>query len=57
MLLIAKIKNIVYNKIMDIKQKVKQLPTNSGVYIMENQVIYNNFEFKINHTLFVANLK
>ena len=43
MLLIAKIKNIVYNKIMDIKQKVKQLPTNSGVYIMENhngEVIY-----------------
>lgn len=34
---------MVYNKIMDIKQKVKQLPTNSGVYIMENrngEVIY-----------------
>ena len=39
----AKIKKIVYNKTMDIKQKVKQLPSNSGVYLMENhngEIIY-----------------
>ena len=35
----------------------KESTNGTWVYIMENQVIYNNFEFKINHTLFVANLK
>ena len=39
----AKTKIMVYNITMDLTQKIKQLPTNSGVYIMENhngEIIY-----------------
>jgi hypothetical protein len=38
-------------------KKKKESTNGTWVYIMENQVIYNNFEFKVNHTLFVATLK
>jgi len=38
-------------------QKKKESTNGTWVYIMESQIIYNNFEFKINHTLFAATIK